>query len=125
MQASTPAIIGDPDLDARKPRELLDGRCLGRAGIRCGDQPKYRRLTALMPQDQAIDRVAEHAHAALRDEADEGIHAIGAVDLARELVADPRLAVPQGEQRGRGERCLRPTRTCGGIGEHTPQLAGG
>ena len=72
-----------------------------------------------MPQDQSIDRVAKDAHAALRDEADEGVHAIRAVDLARELVADPRLAVPQREQRGRGERRLGPTRTRRGIGEHT------
>ena len=75
-----------------------------------------------MPQDQPIDRVAKHAHAALRDEPDDGMDTIGAGELARELVADPRLAMPQGEQRGGGERRLWPARSRRGVAEYTAQL---
>src|ERR1043165_1076552 len=94
MEPRAPPIIGDPDLDTGEPRELLDRRCLGRARVCRGDQPEDRLTVASMPQDQAIDRIAEYAHAALGHEADESVDAIGAVDLACELVANAWLAMP-------------------------------
>ena len=110
VQARAPVVVGDFDLRVGQRRQQLDRGQLRGFGEHRGQhaQPEWGRARVLRRAlREALECVAQQAHAAHGDERDQHIDAIGRGHFARELAAQVRLGAVAREQGAGSERRVR------------------
>ncbi|HTJ47197.1 MAG TPA: hypothetical protein VL463_34085 [Kofleriaceae bacterium] len=119
VQSCSARVVRDLHLGARQSSQRVDRLDLGGAGERRREDSQARFLIAIARR-QILERIPQRAHTAGRDERDERVHAIGALDLARQLGGERRLAAPSREERRCPERRRRPRGAVSGVDRDQP-----
>ena len=105
VEAGAARVVGDLHLGIRKARERVDGFDLGGAGEDGGEDAQLAAASG-----KTVERGGDGADAAQADEGGEDVDAIGALDLAADLVREGRLRAIAREERADGERRRGATR---------------